>query len=175
MERRRTRSQLIFGGCIVAVLVVALVLSPGDDGRRPVTRERIAAEVIGDEEAAGCVFDGLTEREIDPDVLDLLLNVDADETLVDPALVDGVSDVIAGCGAVTLVGPGAPGAPTLIDAELVSASGPGTAQVAIVETTIPTPVVEIASDGAAEVVWLPSTETVRIDPELPEAASNRTP
>ncbi len=175
MERRRTRSRLILGGCILAVLVAALVLPSADDGLRPVTRERIAAEVIGDEEAAGCVFDGLTERDIDPDVLDLLLNVDADETVVDPAVVDGVSDVIAGCGALTLVGPGAPGAPTPIDPELVTASGPGTAQVAIVETTIPTPVVEIASDGAAEVVWLPSTETVRIDPELPEAASNRSP
>ena len=166
MERRRTRSRLIFGGCILAVLVVALVLPSADDGLRPVTRERIAAEVIGDEEAAGCVFDGLTEREIDPDVLDLLLNVDADETLVDPR-----RRRASRCAA----GPGAPGAPTPFEPELVTASGPGTAQVAIVETTIPTPVVEIASDGAAEVVWLPSTETVRIDPELPEAASNRTP
>ncbi len=175
MERRRTRSQLIFGGCILAVLVTALVLPSADDGLRPVTRERIAAEVIGDEEAAGCIFDGLKERDIDPDVLDLLLNVDADETVVDPAVVDGVSDVIAGCGALTLTGPGAPGASTPIDPELETASGPGTAQVAIVETTIPTPVVEIASDGAAAVVWLPSTETVRVDPELPEAASNRSP
>ena len=172
MERRRARVPLIFGGCISAALVAALVLPPGDEALRPVTRERIAAEVIGDDEAAGCVIDGLAERDIDPDVLDLLLNVD-DDTVVDQRVVDGVSDVIAGCGSLTLVGPGAPGESSLFEPEYASGSDPGTSEVAAVETTIPTPIVEIASDGAAEVVWVPSTRTVRVDPQLPVIASNR--
>jgi hypothetical protein len=45
----------------------------------------------------------------------------------------------------------------------------------VTETTLPPPIIQINEDGSAEVIWVPSTDLVRIDPDIPEAASNRAP
>lgn len=172
MLGQRTRIELIVACAVVSVaVIVGVIVTREPKVDNPITQERIASEMVGDGEMAACVYDGLKERRIPPNVLNQYLD-GSSEVEQNQIEVDGISEVVTECSSASLVGPGAPAANDQSDAgELQPSDGADV----VTETTLPPPIIQINEDGSAEVIWVPSTEMVRIDPQIPEAASNRAP
>jgi hypothetical protein len=137
---------------------------------RPVSREARAA-------LPGSVRRRCSDRaEIDPLVFNGLLSGDQDAEVPQEVL-DRISAVTFECSPVVLRG--ADGEVLDVGRSGGSASpgaGDGTTGDGTTGGGAPAaepPVIVVADDGSAEVNWVPSTDLVRVDPEIPMLASNR--
>ncbi len=187
MVSRRTSATLILVGC--AVIAGTSIGSNGSPDVTPITKQRLADEMYGDPEMAGCVHDSLTEEGISPNVFNDLLNEGADDRPqadVSQALLDELTAVVLDCAPITVLSPqadeiaaGIAGGPAgdAGDADQNQSDETDSAEYAIEGETSSAPdlpALRINDDGSADVVWVPSTEMQRVDPDIPLAASNRT-
>lgn len=194
MVRRRTRTELIVAGCIVVAVPTTMMLFRGSSDEIPVTQERLAEEVYGDADVATCIYDGMKAADIDPIIYNDLLNDGLPDGVAEPELAPGevepeipdelldrISDIALACSPVVIESSdasgedepaGQPGGqPEQAGADGTSADGASTDDRPAPEE--PKPILRIADDGSAEVVWVPSAELDRVDPDIPELASNR--